>query len=185
MIAGTVSFITSTSTESHCPQNHHCTRHVIRSAQKLQRLIEMKLIVYTDLWSSHRKLTPLHTAWSKSWRNCLLAVQVRKKKELQRDARAGQSRSEVKLALTETTCSQWRAGCFNLVVRIGEASGRLALSSKIQLHLIVCLWIMAPHSRAAKKNKSHVPCGATTRYYTSHTKTMLLMRKSLPRSSTQ
>ena len=50
----------------------------------------------------------------------LLALQVRRKKALQR---AGQSRSEVRLAVTETTCAQWRAGCCNLVVGMGEASG--------------------------------------------------------------
>ena len=54
----------------------------------------------------------------------LLAVEVRIKKALQRAARAGQSRSEVRLAVTKTTCAQWRAGFFNLVVGMGEASGR-------------------------------------------------------------
>ena len=54
----------------------------------------------------------------------LLALQVRRKKTFQRTARAGQSESEVRPALTETTCAQWRAGCFNLVVGMGEASGR-------------------------------------------------------------
>ena len=52
------------------------------------------------------------------------ALQVRRKKAFQKAARAGQSRSEVRPAVTETTCAQWRAGCFNLVVGMGEASGR-------------------------------------------------------------
>ena len=51
----------------------------------------------------------------------LPALQVRKK---QKAARAGQSRSEVRPAVTETTCAQWRAGCFNLVVGMGVALGR-------------------------------------------------------------
>ena len=51
----------------------------------------------------------------------LLALQVRRKKSLQRAARAGQSRSEVRPAVTETACAQWRAGSFNLVVGVGEA----------------------------------------------------------------
>ena len=54
----------------------------------------------------------------------LPARQVRRKTAFQRAARAGQSRSEVRPALIETTCAQWRAGCFNLVVGMGEASGR-------------------------------------------------------------
>ena len=45
------------------------------------------------------------------------------------------------------------------------------------IHLSVCLWIMDPHSRALWK------WGATARYYTSHTKTMLPTRKSVPKSS--
>ena len=53
------------------------------------------------------------------------------------------------------------------------------------IHLPVCLWIMEPHSRAPKKNTSHAKWGATARYYTSHTKTMLPTRKSVPRSSRQ
>ena len=64
----------------------------------------------------------------------LLALQVRKKKALQRAARAGQSRSEVRPAVTETTHAQWRAGCFNLVVGMGEASGcRAELSFSFQV----------------------------------------------------
>ena len=43
---------------------------------------------------------------------------------LQRNASAGQSWSEVRPAVTETTCARWRAGCFNLVVGMGEASDR-------------------------------------------------------------
>ena len=58
----------------------------------------------------------------------LPALSVRRKKALQRAARAGQSRSEVRSevrpAVTKTTCAQWRAGFFNLVVGMGEASGR-------------------------------------------------------------
>ena len=54
----------------------------------------------------------------------LLALQVRRKKAFQKAARAGQSRSEIRPAVTETTCAQWRAGCFNLVVGMGEASDR-------------------------------------------------------------
>ena len=54
----------------------------------------------------------------------LLALQVRRKKALSRAARAGQSRSEVRPAMTETTCAQWKVGCFSLVVGMGEASGR-------------------------------------------------------------
>ena len=76
----------------------------------------------------------------------LLALQVRIKKALQRAARAGQSRSEVRRAVTETTCAQRRAGCFNLVVGMGEASGRhgpflkysskiLSLSDEVLLHI--------------------------------------------------
>ena len=56
----------------------------------------------------------------------LPAVTVRRKKAFQKAARAGQSRSEVRPAVTETTCAQWRAGCFNLVLGMGEASGRRA-----------------------------------------------------------
>ena len=41
------------------------------------------------------------------------------------------------------------------------------------------------HSRAPKKNYKPWKWGATARYYTSHTKTMLPMRKSMPRSSRQ
>ena len=84
----------------------------------------MKLISYRDLRSSDRKLAPLHTASLNHERKklfALLALQVRRKKALQRAARAGQSRSEVTPAVTETTCAQWRAGCFNLVVEMGEA----------------------------------------------------------------
>ena len=54
----------------------------------------------------------------------LPALQVRRKKAFQKAARAGQSRSEVRPVMTETTRAQWRAGCFNLVVWMGEASGR-------------------------------------------------------------
>ena len=91
----------------------------------------MKLIFYTDLRLSNRKLAPLHMASSKSWKKLLAlpAVQVRRKKAFQKAARAGQSRSEVRPAVTETTCAQWRAGCFNLVVGMGEASGSCALST--------------------------------------------------------
>ena len=77
----------------------------------------------------------------------LLALHVRIKKALQKAARAGQSRSEVRPAVTETTCAQWRAGCFNLVVGMGEASGRPVLDlSKI-------------HEKTLKvKNKSFTEC---------------------------
>ena len=54
----------------------------------------------------------------------LPVLQVRRKKAFQKAARAGQSRSEVRPAVTETTCAQWRAGCVSLVVGMGEASGR-------------------------------------------------------------
>ena len=60
----------------------------------------------------------------------LSALQVRSKKAFQKAARAGQSRSEVRPAMTETTCALWRAGCFNLVVGMGEASGRRAWLAK-------------------------------------------------------
>ena len=47
-------------------------------------------------------------------------------------ARAGQSRSEGRPAVTEITCAQWRAGCFNLVVGMGEASGQRACNCGMQ-----------------------------------------------------
>ena len=50
--------------------------------------------------------------------------------------------------------------------------------------LSVCLWIMDPHSRAAKKNTSHGN-EVLPQDYASHTKTMLPTRKSVPRSSRQ
>ena len=54
------------------------------------------------------------------------------------------------------------------------------------IHLLVCLRIMDPHSRAPKKNTSH---GSEVlpqeTIYASHTKTMLQTRKSVPRSSRQ
>ena len=108
-------------TREHCDCRNMCLQMF---AQKWQRLVEMKLIC-RDLRSSNRKLIPLHTASSKSWKKllALLALQVRRKKAFQRAARAGQSRSEARPAVTETTCAQWRVGCFNLVVGMGEASG--------------------------------------------------------------
>ena len=54
----------------------------------------------------------------------LLSLQVRIKKAFQRAARAGQSKSEVRPAMTETTCAKWRASWLNSVVVMEEASGR-------------------------------------------------------------
>ena len=50
--------------------------------------------------------------------------------------------------------------------------------------LPVCLWIMDPHSIAAKKNVYELwKRGATARYYAAHTMAMLPARESVPRSS--
>ena len=119
-------------------------RQVIRSAHILQSPLEVKLIFYTDLRLSNRKLAPMHMASSKPRKKkkqrtkqtkkllALPALQVRRKKAFQKAARAGQSRSVVRPAVTEseTTCAQWRAGFFNLVVGMGEASGLRGLKCR-------------------------------------------------------
>ena len=56
---------------------------------------------------------------------------------------------------------------------------------KCHIHLPVCFWIMDPHSRAPKKKYKPWKWGATARYDTTHTKTILPRRKSVPRSCRQ
>ena len=76
----------------------------------------------------------------------LLALQVRRKKAPQRAARAGQSRSEVMPAVTETNCALWRAGCVNIVVGMGEASGHRDIHAIYQLCLGKLLGATPPSS---------------------------------------
>ena len=51
------------------------------------------------------------------------------------------------------------------------------------IHLPVCLWIIGPSQQSFEKEYKPLKWRATARYYASHTKTMLPMRKSVPRSS--
>ena len=53
------------------------------------------------------------------------------------------------------------------------------------IHLPVYLWVVDPHTRVLKKEWKLWKWSATARYYTSLTKTMLPMWKSMPRSSRQ
>ena len=85
----------------------------------------------------------------------LPAIQVRRKKAFQLAAGAGQSRSEGRPAVTEITCAQWRAGCFNLVVGMGEASGCRAQSKAIRLNLKV-LHLLRIYFKETENTKERV-----------------------------